>query len=289
MSVWPGSYVTTRASFSNSTVLPFGAFYGRVDRRRASPGLELATLRADPGRVVERHSHEEAHFVFVLEGLYVSSAEGADAISHGPVLVYNPAGTTHRDRFEAQAGRISGRFLTLSISSEMMAAEARGNPLEIATRLREPHLLAVAQRIAKECDVWTGVSPLMSESLALALVTAVNRPHALRAGLPPRWLRVAEEMLRDRCDETVRIAEIAQAAGVHPLHLARVFQRYRGCTPGDYLRRRRVERAEVLLRETARPLTDIALHCGFADQSHFARMFKQQTGRTPGAVPRKRD
>jgi AraC family transcriptional regulator len=67
------------------------------------------------------------------------------------------------------------------------------------------------------------------------------------------------------------------------VHLARVFRRHLGCTPGDYLRRRRLERAAVLLRETARPLSDVALHCGFADQSHFANAFKRHTGVTPGS------
>ena len=81
----------------------------------------------------------------------------------------------------------------------------------------------------------------------------------------------------------MRVAEFARAAGVHPVHLARVFRQYLGCTPGDYLRRPRLERAAVLLRETPRPLSDVALSCGFADQSHLANAFKRHTGVTPGA------
>jgi carbonic anhydrase len=55
------------------------------------------------------------------------------------------------------------------------------------------------------------------------------------AATPPRWLAVARELLDDHCGEAVRVAERARAAGVHPVHLARVFRRYLGCTPGDYL------------------------------------------------------
>jgi hypothetical protein len=51
---------------SRNGVLPFGTFYGRPDVRRSAPGLEVAVLDADPHRVVERHGHEEAHFVLVL-------------------------------------------------------------------------------------------------------------------------------------------------------------------------------------------------------------------------------
>ena len=71
------------------------------------------------------------------------------------------------------------------------------------------------------------------------------------------------------------------------MHLARVFRLHLGCTPGDYLRRRRLARAAVLLRETARPLSDVALACGFADQSHLAHAFRRHAGVSPGAFRRR--
>ncbi|MEO8619590.1 MAG: helix-turn-helix transcriptional regulator [bacterium] len=247
-------------------------------------------LDADPHRVVARHSHEDAHFVLVLEGLYVSSAMGAPAISRGPMLVFNPAGTTHRDRFEARMSTFEGRFLTLSVSTDLMDASAKGRRApERATALCGPDALDIAQRLAREVDGWTNVSPFVSESLALALLSAVTRPRTPSACTPPQWLAVAREALHDRCNEDVRIAELAQVVGVHPVHLARVFRRYLGCTPGDYLRRRRLERSNVLLRDTTRTIADVALSCGFSDQSHFANAFKRHTGLTPGAFRRQTD
>lgn len=290
-------------------VLPFGAFYGRPGVRRAAPGLEAAVLDADPHRVVERHGHEEAHFVLVLEGLYVSSAAGAPAVSAGPLLVYNPAGTTHRDRFEAQAvegwgRRFAGRFLALSVGADLVdAAAADGQAPEAAMVLRDPDALALARRLARavagpvagsvaDDDMGdnvgdnVGAAGLLGESLALALLAASapgrDDPH-VGSGAAPRWLAVARELLDDRCGGAVRIAELAAAAGVHPVHLARVFRRHLGCTPGEYLRRRRLERAAVLLRETRRRLSDVALDCGFADQSHLANAFKRHRGVTPAA------
>ena len=81
----------------------------------------------------------------------------------------------------------------------------------------------------------------------------------------------------------MRVAELARAAGVHPVPLARVLRQYLGCTPRDYLRRRRLERAGVLLRETARPRSDVALSRGSADRSHLSTAFERHTGVTPGA------
>jgi AraC family transcriptional regulator len=136
--------------------------------------------------------------------------------------------------------------------------------------------------VAADASGDEGLLALHGESLALTLLAAVAPDRSRRGATPPAWLAVARELLDDRCGEAVRIAELARAAGVHPVHLARVFRRHLGCTPGEYLRRRRLERAAVLLRETARPLSDVALGCGFADQSHFANAFKRHTGVTPG-------
>jgi AraC family transcriptional regulator len=249
--------------------------------------LEFALLNADPHRVVGRHSHEEAHFVFVLDGLYVSSAAGAAAVSCGPTLIFNPAGTTHRDRFEARTRAVEGHFLTLSVSTDVMeAATMGGRPPDTAMALSSPEALEMGRRIAREVDAWTTGSPLVSESLAFMLLSSVTRPREPDACAPPRWLAVACELLHDRCTEDIHIAEVAQAAGVHPVHLARVFRRYQGCTPGDYLRRRRLERSDVLLRDTTRPIAEVALSCGFSDQSHFANAFKRHRGLTPGAYRR---
>lgn len=104
--------------------LAFGAFYGQLEARCSTPGLDISVLNADPHRVVERHSHDEAHFVLVLDGLYVSSAAGAAPVSNGRALIFNPAGTTHRDRFEARGRSVEGRFLTLSIAAGDGASSA---------------------------------------------------------------------------------------------------------------------------------------------------------------------
>ena len=82
------------------------------------------------------------------------------------------------------------------------------------------------------------------------------------------------------------VSELAALAGVHASHLLRTFRRYHGTTVANYARRRRVERARVEIATTRRPLSVIALECGFADQSHFTRVFRQAFGETPGQYAR---
>jgi AraC family transcriptional regulator len=86
--------------------------------------------------------------------------------------------------------------------------------------------------------------------------------------------------------ENIRMRELADDAGVHPVHLARVFRAQQGRTPGDYLQRLRVRAACDLLRDRDYPLAIVAAECGFADQSHFTRVFRKFTETTPAQFRR---
>ncbi len=76
--------------------------------------------------------------------------------------------------------------------------------------------------------------------------------------------------------------DLGAAAGVHPLHLARAFRRYFGCSVGGYVRRLRVEAASCALLDADEPLARVAHRFGFTDQSHFTRVFARVMGVPPG-------
>jgi AraC family transcriptional regulator len=103
---------------------------------------------------------------------------------------------------------------------------------------------------------------------------------------PPRWLLRARDLLHARFTQNLSLDEIASEAGVHPVHLARVFRRHFECTPGDYLRKLRVESACRQLTSSDMPLSEIALSAGFADQSHFTKNFRRLMQMTPGEFRR---
>jgi AraC family transcriptional regulator len=83
-------------------------------------------------------------------------------------------------------------------------------------------------------------------------------------------------------DAVVTLAGVAEAVGVHPSHLARSFRCAYGKTVGEYARALRLDWATAQLALEDATLAEIAVRAGFADQSHFTRAFRRQTGVTPG-------
>ena len=89
--------------------------------------------------------------------------------------------------------------------------------------------------------------------------------------------------IADRCADALTVDDVAEAAGVHSVHLTRSFRIHLGCTPGELLRRHRLERAAGLLTATGLPLAEIALSLGFPDQTNFTHRFREVYGAPPGA------
>jgi AraC family transcriptional regulator len=126
------------------------------------------------------------------------------------------------------------------------------------------------------------VSALCVEGLGLELLAVFSRNSENGNGLAlPRWLRATRDLLHDRFVETLTLDEIAKQVEIHPVHLARTFRKRFGCTVGSYQRRLRIEHAARQLAGTKDSISEIAVAAGFADQSHFSRVFKAHTGFSP--------
>ncbi|MDJ0920136.1 MAG: AraC family transcriptional regulator [Henriciella sp.] len=89
------------------------------------------------------------------------------------------------------------------------------------------------------------------------------------------------DLLADRFGEDIGVEEMANEAGLSSSHFSRMFKAVIGDAPYQFLTRYRAERAAEMLTDLARPVIDIALACGFSDQPHLTRVFKQIHGETP--------
>jgi AraC family transcriptional regulator len=119
------------------------------------------------------------------------------------------------------------------------------------------------------------------ETQALELLEPlVSRPRDSDYCGEPQCLRLADAFLRARFRESVSLRDAAREARVHPVHLARVFRRRRGCPVSKYLRNLRLVEASRLVMDGA-SLAQAALAGGFSDQPHFSRSFSAAVGLSP--------
>jgi len=134
------------------------------------------------------------------------------------------------------------------------------------------------------------MSPVCADHIASALDAYLRQAHnivslpppAVRGGLAPWQLRQAKQILISRLDEPISLAELARACKLSPGHFARAFRQTTGQPPHRWLMVQRIEKAKQLLVDSTLSLAQIAQKCGFADQSHFTRVFAQLAQSSPG-------
>jgi len=111
-------------------------------------------------------------------------------------------------------------------------------------------------------------------------ITLAARP--VQGGLSALQMRKATEFLNTHLDGDVDLQQVAAVCDLSLSHFARAFRQTYGKPPYRWLIERRIDKAKDLLMNTRLPLSDIAVRCGFTDQSGFNRSFKRMYGITPG-------
>ena len=124
---------------------------------------------------------------------------------------------------------------------------------------------------------------LQKETAAVSFFSLLHERLWLEVGVPVSDLKLqrAAEFIADNYQRSLKLGEISLVAGVSPSSLIRAFKKQFGMTPHAYLTNRRVQFARTELRR-GRPIADVALAAGFADQAHLQRAFKQLLAATPG-------
>lgn len=108
------------------------------------------------------------------------------------------------------------------------------------------------------------------------------QPTIGRTGLTPWQLRRACEAMESDLGGHRSISDIATECGLSSGYFAKAFRQAVGMPPHAWLSKRRIERSKALLAENGLPLSEIAIRCGFVDQSHFSRTFAKHEGCSPG-------
>jgi AraC family transcriptional regulator len=118
--------------------------------------------------------------------------------------------------------------------------------------------------------------------------TPTQNLEEVRGGLAPWQVRKVTSHIEAHLDQPIRNEDLAALVRLNPSHFGRAFRNSFGEPPHEYLIRRRVEHAQGLMLSTGASLSEIALDCGLADQSHLTRLFRRIAGESPRAWRRAR-
>ena len=221
------------------------------------------------------HSHENAHITLFLEGGTLEKRKDiTHAVTPGTILFY------HSDEQHLNYDTLfPSNNINIEIQPRILTAfgftEAM---LEMAVEDNAKTKFLIL-KMYREC---LNGDAFAQDTITMLFSQLTNNLKAQEQLLKcPPWVKQLHELLNDCWDENPNLQDLATVLHVNPITISKYFPRYFGCTFGEYMRRLKVNRSLALIKQHTLSLTDVGFQCGFTDQSHFIRIFKEQTGFLP--------
>ena len=157
---------------------------------------------------------------------------------------------------------------------------------------RQPTALVSVVRLLRDAGQAlrrdTDVAHQCLEKAAAVLRAELERgadasPRSARCQLAPWQVARVTAYVDANLGETIAIEQLAGLARLSTSYFPRAFRSTVGVSPYAFVIRRRIARAQDMIRLTAKPLSEIALDCGMADQAHLNKLFRRLVGVSPGA------
>jgi AraC-like DNA-binding protein len=227
--------------------------------RRIAPESRNKLYAYRAGISQHSHRHDEPHVSLILAGSVLEECNGREFTAGPGMFALRPSGFRHQVRFGARGALIISAAVDPATLVHC-ACEDEGGWADAPAELFKLML-------AEKRDGPAGAANDV-------LFDIIAHFSALASGPAPSWLAAARERL---IEESVSIDALADEAGVHRVHFSRAFTRIFGCSPSVYRRRMAALRA-VSSAVDGGDGADCAYACGFADQSHMARVLRQFTG-----------
>ena len=195
-----------------------------------------------------------------------------------------------------------GTALIMCVPDELLsavAAQLDRNPgyIEIADRfqMRDPVIEHIGWTLKADIDSNLTGGRLLRDSLGVALAARLLQRHyrgslpmrEIRGGLSHTKLERVIAHIEDNLASKLSLPGIAEIAGISVSHLKTLFRNSTGVPVYEYVLRRRVERAQLLLRNQRFSIAEVAVATGFAHQSHLARHMHRILGYTPSSLRRR--
>jgi AraC family transcriptional regulator len=265
-------------SATSAPAYQHGELSGQVQRLRTIGPFTISETSYPAGMVMTHHNHAESHITFVIEGTFRERYAAGSLVCRAGSVRFLPEAVVHETEIESP-------LRCLHVISESKVLDQLARKSVVPQKPMQIHGFSatwLANRLYAEFSRGDEASAMAIEGLVLEILAEMSRSDSSVDSLPrPNWLRHATEIVEARFLERLSLAEIASEVGVHYVHLSRQFHKYNRCTVGELIRRRRVQHASHLLAHTETPLAEIALICGFSDQSHLSFLFKRYMGLSP--------
>jgi len=275
------------------SLLPSSAAERRYRPLQRGAGLRLmhCQCRAARGERPVDEEHQAFSITLVERGQFTYRTRGGGALLNTGWLMLGNEGEGYACSHEDSDGSgddCTVLWLSAPLLQETLAALGHGGDHRFghACLPPSPRVASLFHGLDESGDEGFAL-----EEAALAIVAQVRR--SLHEGeAPAAWprqderARAAAHCIETRSAEALTLDEVAQAAGLSPFHLLRVFRQSIGVTPHQYLMRQRLMQALRLLRDTALPVTEVAYEAGWADLSNFNHAFRREFGCSPRGVRR---
>lgn len=155
----------------------------------------------------------------------------------------------------------------------------------------DPLIYQIGLSLKVELTAHVSGERFYAESLLTALWAHLLRKYVSRPlqlpkyfhGLPKYKLEQAIAYIYEHLDQNIQLADLASVVGMSLHYFCRSFKQSVGISPYQYVIQQRLERAKLLLKQRDLAISEIALQCGFANQDHFTKTFRQIVGMTPKA------
>jgi AraC family transcriptional regulator len=255
-------------------------YFGRQIGNRQLSGLYITDNVYGGGVALAPHSHVNAFIAICFAGRYLERIEREIYERVPRTAVFHDVQEVHSETMCRRGARV----ISIEFAPDWLERLTRAQ-VSPARSVELRNLPSILPRLIKELHHSDGASSLALEGYALQIVAELARDDE---PMPRGWIVRVQRIVQARFAEPLTLQELASAAGVHPVHLARQFRKTTGRTVGQMIRELRVKRAVDELVRSRRNIADIAVRSGFADQSHMSRWLKRYTGMSASELRRRR-
>lgn len=224
------------------------------------------------------HYHENFLFYFHLKGRLDEVNKKKTVNCTAGTLLFHHWQDPHYDKnFSDDAN-----FIHIEIENKwFLKHQVKPTILEGSMQLENPVLKPLFHKIHKEIILNDATSQISVDGMLLQTIAEITRATYIQKSGIPVWVKKVKEILNDGIGDKITLESLSLETGIHPVHLSKEFPKYFNTGFGQYIRNIRIEKATHLLLNKNLSLSAIAYDCGFADQSHFIRCFKDVIGITP--------